>query len=104
MITYHGKKQVIVSATRKVHAYDFETGKPLWEVAGLGQNTIPAPVSDGSMVFVMSGFRNPNLLAVKLGGTGDLTGTDAIVWQNQRGNSYTPSPVLTGGKAVRAHR
>jgi outer membrane protein assembly factor BamB len=98
VIAYAGKKQVIVSATRKVHAYDFETGKPLWEVAGLGQNTIPAPVSDGSMVFVMSGFRNPNLLAVKLGRTGDLTGTDAVVWQNQKGNAYTPSPVLTGGK------
>jgi outer membrane protein assembly factor BamB len=98
VITYNGKKQIIVSATRKVHAYDLETGKPLWEVAGLGQNTIPAPVSDGSMVFVMSGYRNPNLLAVKLGGAGDLTGTEAVVWQNQRGNSYTPSPVLTGGK------
>lgn len=98
VITYNGKKQVIVSASRKVHAYDFETGKPLWEVAGLGQNTIPAPVSDGSMIFLMSGYRNPNLLAVKLGREGDLTGTDAVVWQNQRGNSYTPSPVLTGGK------
>jgi outer membrane protein assembly factor BamB len=50
------------------------------------------------MVFVMSGFRNPNLMAIKLGAEGDLTGTDAIVWQNQRGNSYTPSPVLYDGK------
>jgi len=98
VITYQGKKQIIVTATRKVHAYDFETGKPIWEVAGLGQNTIPAPVSDGSMVWVMSGYRNPNLLAIKLGREGDLTGTDAIVWQNQRGNSYTPSPVLADGK------
>ena len=46
----------------------------------------------------MSGYRNPNLLAVKLGREGDLTGTDAILWQNQRGNSYTPSPVLHDGK------
>ena len=50
------------------------------------------------MVFAMSGFRNPNLLAIKLGREGDLTGSDAIVWQNQRGNSYTPSPVLYQGK------
>jgi outer membrane protein assembly factor BamB len=98
VISYQGKKQIIVSATRKVHAYDFETGKPIWEVAGLGQNTVPAPVSDGSMVWVMSGYRNPNLLAIKLGREGDLTGTDAIVWQNQRGNSYTASPVLADGK------
>ena len=98
VITYEGKKQVIVSATKKVHSYDLETGKPIWEVGGLGQNTIPAPVAGDGMVFVMSGFRNPNLLAVKLGREGDLTGTDAIVWQNQRGNSYTASPVLHDGK------
>jgi outer membrane protein assembly factor BamB len=98
VISYAGKKQIIVSASRKVHAYDFETGKPLWECAGLGQNTIPAPVTDGSLVFVMSGFRNPNMLAIRLGRDGDLTGTDAVVWQNQRGNSYTASPVLADGK------
>jgi outer membrane protein assembly factor BamB len=98
VISYGGRKQIIVSASRKVHAYDFETGKPLWECGGLGQNTIPAPVTDGSIVFVMSGFRNPNLLAIKLGRDGDLTGTDAVVWQNQRGNSYTSSPVLADGR------
>src|SRR5271169_5340230 len=40
VISYADRKQIIVSASRKVHAYDFETGKPLWECAGLGQNTI----------------------------------------------------------------
>jgi outer membrane protein assembly factor BamB len=46
----------------------------------------------------MSGYQQPNLLAIQLGREGDLTGTDAILWQNQRGNSYTPSPVLHEGK------
>jgi outer membrane protein assembly factor BamB len=36
-------------------------------------------------------------MAIRLGRSGDLTGTDAIVWENQRGNSYTPSPVLHDG-------
>jgi len=98
-ITAHnGRKQVIVSASREACAYDLETGRRLWSAKGLGQNTIPAPVAADGMVFVMSGFRNPNLLAIRLGGEGDLTGTDAIVWQNQRGNSYTASPVLHQGK------
>ena len=70
----------------------------IWTAKGLGQNTIPSPVAIDGMVIVMSGFRNPNLMAIKLGREGDLTGTDAIVWQNQRGNSYTPSPVLHDGK------
>jgi outer membrane protein assembly factor BamB len=98
VITVDGKKQVVVSATKKVHAYDLETGKPIWEVAGLGQNTIPAPVAADGLIFLMSGFRNPNLMAVKLGREGDLTGTDAIVWQNQKGNAHTASPVLHDGK------
>ena len=96
--THNGKKQVIVSASREVVGYELETGKRIWSAKGLGQNTIPAPVALDGLVIVMSGFRNPNLMAIKLGGEGDLTGTDAIVWQNQRGNSYTPSPVLHDGK------
>jgi len=96
--SYEGRKQVIVSASREVCAYDLASGESIWSARGLGQNTIPAPVAWDGMVYVMSGFRNPNLMAIKLGQEGDLTGTDAIVWQNQRGNSYTPSPVLHEGK------
>ena len=33
--------------------------------------------ADG-LVFVMSGYRNPNLMAIRLGRTGDLTGTWGI--------------------------
>ena len=58
----------------------------------------PAPVTLDGMVIVMSGHREPNLLAIRLGKQGDLTGSDAIVWKNDRGNSYTPSPVLHDGK------
>jgi outer membrane protein assembly factor BamB len=97
IVTVNGKKQVITSATTRTRAYDFNTGKVIWECAGLGANVIPAPVVLGDVVYVMSGFRDPNLLAIKLGKEGDLTGTDAILWSNQRGNSYTPSPVLHEG-------
>jgi outer membrane protein assembly factor BamB len=33
-----------------------------------------------------------------LGREGDLTGTDAVMWSQTRGLSYTPSPVLHEGK------
>jgi outer membrane protein assembly factor BamB len=56
------------------------------------------PVSANGIVYVMSGFRDPNLLAIRLGKKGDLTGTDAIIWTTNRGTSYTPSPVLHEGK------
>jgi len=98
VIDYKGKKQLITSATTRVRSYDLETGKIIWQCGGLGPNVIPAPVVLGDVVYVMSGFRDPNLMAIRLDRTGDLTGTDAILWQNKRGNSYTPSPVLHDGK------
>jgi outer membrane protein assembly factor BamB len=98
VVEHGGRKQIVVSASEKVRSYDFETGKLIWECAGLGANTIPQPVRQEDLVFVMSGFRNPMLLAIKLGKEGDLTGTDAIVWSQARGNSYTPSPVIYDNK------
>ena len=94
LVEYGGSRQLVVGATNKVRSYEPATGKLIWECAGLGSNAIPAPVAAGGMVYLMSGHRNPNLLAIRLGRQGDLTGTDAIAWTNTRGNPYTPSPVL----------
>jgi outer membrane protein assembly factor BamB len=98
VIEHNGRTQAIVSATNKTRSYDLATGDVIWEVAGLGRNVIPMPVHENGLVIVMSGYRDPNLLAIRLGRNGDLTGTDAILWTNTRGNSYTPSPVLLDGK------
>ena len=98
IVTHNGKKQMVVSASTKVRSYDPATGKLIWECAGLGSNVIPAPVIHSGVVYVMSGHREPNLLAIQLGREGDLTGTDAVLWTNNRGNAYTGSPVLHDGK------
>jgi outer membrane protein assembly factor BamB len=98
VIEHGGRPQIVVSASSRVRGYDLESGDLIWECGGLGSNVIPAPVYHDGMVFVMSGYRDPNLLAIKLGGTGDLTGTDAVVWSQDRGTSYTVSPVLHDGK------
>ena len=88
----------IVSGTTKTRSYDLETGDVIWEAAGLGRNVIPNPVVQDDIVIVMSGYRDPNLLAIRLGGKGDLTDSDAILWTNQRANAYTASPVLHDNK------
>lgn len=98
VVEHAGKKQLVVSADTKVKAYDVDTGKLVWEVAGLGQNPIPQPMQFRDTVILMSGFRNPKLFAVRLGRTGDLTGTDAVIWETTRGTSYTASPSLHDGR------
>ena len=97
-VDHNGRMEIVVSATNKVRSYDPETGKVLWESAGLGSNVIPVPVYQNGMVYVMSGHRDPKLMAIKLGRKGDLTGSDAIVWSHTRGVPYTASPVLYDGK------
>lgn len=98
VVEHQGQTQLVVSADTKVKAYDTDTGKVVWEVAGLGMNPIPQPVQYRDTVLLMSGYRNPRLMAVKLGRTGDLTGTDAVVWETTRGTSYTGSPALHDGR------
>jgi len=98
VVDYKGQKQIIVNATNKVRSYDFNSGKPVWECAGLGVNVIPAPVRQDDLILAMTGYTNPKLMAIRLGREGDLTGTDAIVWTQTKGNSYTPSPVLSDNK------
>ena len=98
VVTYAGRRQLVVSADTKVKAYDVDTGKVIWEVAGLGMNPIPQPVQFRDTVILMSGYRTPRLMAIQLGRTGDLTGTDAVIWQSTRGTAYTGTPALHEGR------
>ena len=79
VVEHEGRTQVVVVATQKVRSYDFQTGELIWEAVGLRRNQVPAPVQQDDLVYVMSGFIAPNLTAIRLGGQGDLTDTDAIV-------------------------
>ena len=94
VVTYQGRKQIITSATKRIRAYDYETGALIWECGGLGMNAIPAPVSANGIVYAMTGYQQPKLLAIRLGGKGDITGSDLILWSASKGNPYVPSPVL----------
>jgi outer membrane protein assembly factor BamB len=94
IIEHDGRRQVIVNATRKVRSYDLATGKELWECGGQTANAIPTPVASADAVYVTSGFRGSALQAIKLGRTGDLTGTDAILWSRDKNTPYVPSPLL----------
>jgi outer membrane protein assembly factor BamB len=98
VVDYKGQKQIVVNGTNKVRSYDFASGKVIWECAGLGVNAIPHPVRQDDLIISMTGYQNPKLMAIRLGREGDLTGTDAIVWSQTKGNSYTPSPVLFDNK------
>ncbi|MBI4658388.1 MAG: PQQ-like beta-propeller repeat protein [Verrucomicrobia bacterium] len=94
VVEHEGKAQVVVPASGKTRGYDLATGSAVWECEGLTANVIPTPVAGHGVVYAMSGFRGNKLLAIRLGRTGDLTGTDAIVWRHDKSTPYVPSPLL----------
>ena len=93
MVTYNGKKQLLVAGTR-LRSYDPDNGKVIWECAGLGLNSIPSLVAANGVVYAMTGFQNPNMMAVRIDRQGDVSGSDAVLWSTNRGTPYNPSPVL----------
>ncbi len=97
IVEHGGKAQVVVNATEKVISYDLATGKEIWSTTGQTVNVIPSPVTDGKVVYAMSGFRGAMVQAIQLGHTGDLTGTDAILWSHNKSTPYVPSPLLVDG-------
>jgi outer membrane protein assembly factor BamB len=96
IVEHGGRAQVVTVATKRVRSYDLASGKQLWEAPGLTANVIPTPVAANGVVYVTSGFRGNVLMAIKLGRTGDLTGTDAILWTHNKATPYVPSPMLSG--------
>lgn len=93
-----GRAQVIAPGKSKLHSYDLETGKIVWEGPGLTMNPIPSPVYGDGIVFAMSGFQGNRLRAIRLADAkGDLTGSGAEVWSLDHDTPYVPSPLLYDG-------
>jgi len=97
-VEHSGQTQVITCGTNRVISYDLATGKQIWECEGLTANVIPTPVTANGVVYVTSGFRGSKLLAIKLGATGDLTGSSSILWRLDQDTPYVPSPLLSGDR------
>ena len=84
--------EIIVNSSRSVNAYDPDTGADMWSCRGSTYEVIPTPVVGYGMVFCSSGRAGPTL-AIRPGGTGDVTETH-LAWESPRGSPFVPSPIL----------
>jgi outer membrane protein assembly factor BamB len=92
-----GKRtELVASAAEAIIAYDPMTGKELWRHKGLESNAVPTPVVSNDLVVLTSGSPNKIALALRAGGSGDVTGTSQLVWSYNKGTAYVPSPILYG--------
>jgi outer membrane protein assembly factor BamB len=99
IVEHAGKNQIVVAATKRVRAYDLETGAEIWQVGGLSRNVVASPVAADGMIFVANSYDWQAMLAIRLSdAAGDITGTDAVVWTRSRDTPYVPSPLLDGDR------
>jgi len=73
-------------------AYDPRDGHELWRARGTTELVTPVPLFGAGMVFSLSG-RNGPILAMRPGGSGDVTETH-MVWKRTRGGPYIPSGLV----------
>ncbi len=88
-----GKPQVLAPGSDHLAAYDLSSGAEQWRVLATGWSVVPQPALGHGLVFYNHDYDNPELLAVKLGGSGDVTDSN-IVWRMKVGAPSTPSPLL----------
>jgi len=97
VVTYRGRDQLISPAAGQVSSYDPRSGKEIWRVRYEGYSNVPRPVAGFGRVFVTTGYMKPHLLAIHLGGEGDVTET-RLAWSYRWQVPANPSPLLIGNR------
>ena len=87
--------QIVASGFEWIISYEPKTGKELWRMKSFESNALPTPLSGFGMVYAYSGYPTKKTLAIKLGGSGDVTATN-LAWSYDKGTAYIPSSILYG--------
>ena len=88
------RDEIVVNSQYRVTAYDPANGALLWWANGATFEVTPTPAVGEGLLFCPSGRAGPTL-AIRPGGSGDVTGTH-IAWQTPRGSPFIPSPLVYG--------
>ena len=89
-----GRDEIVISSFRAIYAYNPDNGEVLWKVTHPNPEVIPTPVVGHGLVLASGGRPGP-ILAVRPGGSGDVTATH-VAWQAPKGAPFVPSPLLYG--------
>jgi hypothetical protein len=98
VIRYNDQTQVVIPGSQWIVAYDPVSGSPRWQVDhGRGFSVVPRPVASDSHLYFSTGFSRPEIVAVRLGGAGDVTQSH-VDWRLGRQAPTMASPLLVGNR------
>ena len=95
LIKAAGRDELIMTFPQLMCAYDPATGKELWRCDGLNELVYCSPVYADGLVIGMGGFSGSSM-AVKPGGSGDVTKT-ARVWREERAKKNRCGAAVSAG-------
>ncbi|MBC8113431.1 MAG: PQQ-like beta-propeller repeat protein, partial [Candidatus Saccharimonas sp.] len=91
-----GREELIVPTQGKVLAFDPETGQELWSCqTDIGWYMVPSVVAAEGVIYCLGGRSGIAALAVRAGGSGDVTETHRL-WTSTKGSNVS-SPVYHDG-------
>ncbi|WP_417730226.1 PQQ-binding-like beta-propeller repeat protein [Rosistilla oblonga] len=93
-----GREQLICMGSQWLVAYNPTDGSEIWKVRhGKGFSVVPRPVYGDGTVYISTGFGKPQLWAIRVDGSGDVTDTH-VAWVEKKGIPAKPSPLLIDGE------
>lgn len=91
------RDDLVIAVPSEVWGLNPRTGKLVWYVqTSLTDNLSPSVVVDGTTIYVFGGYRSSGSVAIKVGGTGDVSKSH-VLWTS-RSSSYVATPVLLDGR------
>lgn len=97
-----GRQELIVAKQGNVLAFDPDTGEQLWSCkTDIGWYMVPSVVAHDGIVYCLGGRSGVAGLAVRAGGSGDVTDTHRL-WTSLKGSNVT-SPVYLDGHLYWMH-
>lgn len=97
-----GRQELVVATQGKVLAFDPMSGEPLWSCkTDIGWYMVPSVVAADGIIYCLGGRSGVAALAVRAGGSGDVTETHRL-WTTTRGSNVT-SPVFRDGHLYWMH-
>jgi hypothetical protein len=97
IIEVNGRRQLVLSGSLCVAAYDPDTGKRIWIVDGPTEQFVSSPIYLDGVVFITYGFPKRGICAIRPDGVGNVTATH-VVFNLERASrgGYVPSPAAHG--------
>lgn len=99
ILAHAGRTELIITGADYITAHEPATGEELWRSGGLNPDNkgnyriVSSPVTEGEVVIAPTRVRP--LLAVRGGGSGDVTDTHRL-WQLDKGGPDVPTPACDG--------